>query len=48
MHEVVIASAVRTAVGIFGGTLKEVSAIDLGGIVIEEVLHIPIHPFGHR
>ncbi|MFP3867759.1 MAG: acetyl-CoA C-acetyltransferase [Desulfobacteraceae bacterium] len=39
MGEVVIASAVRTAVGAFGGALKEVPAVELGGIVIQEVLH---------
>jgi acetyl-CoA C-acetyltransferase len=38
MREVVIASAVRTAVGTFGGALKEVPAVELGGIVIKEVL----------
>ena len=38
MKEVVIASAVRTAIGTFGGALKEVPAVELGGIVIKEVL----------
>jgi acetyl-CoA C-acetyltransferase len=38
MREVVLASAVRTAVGSFGGSLRDVSAIELGGIVIKEVL----------
>ena len=38
MRPVVIASAVRTAVGSFGGTLKEVPAPHLGGLVIKEVL----------
>ena len=38
MKEVVIASAVRTAIGAFGGALKEVPAVELGGIVIKEVL----------
>src|SRR3974390_644562 len=38
MQEVVIASAVRTAVGTFGGALKDIPAVDLGGIVIKEVL----------
>ena len=28
--EVVIASAVRTAVGTFGGSLKDIPAVDLG------------------
>ena len=38
MRDVVIASGVRTAIGSFGGTLKDVPAVDLGGIVIREVL----------
>lgn len=38
MKEVVIASAVRTAVGSFGGSLKDVSAVDLGAIVIKEAI----------
>lgn len=38
MREVVIASAVRTAIGKFGGSLKDVKAVDLGGIVIKEAL----------
>ena len=38
MKEVVIASAVRTAIGAFGGALKETPAVELGGIVIKEVL----------
>jgi len=38
MREVVIASAVRTAVGSFGGTLKNVTAVELGSIVIKEAL----------
>ncbi|RQD72084.1 MAG: acetyl-CoA C-acetyltransferase [Tindallia sp. MSAO_Bac2] len=38
MKEVVIASAVRTAVGSYGGTLKDVSAADLGAIVIKEAV----------
>ncbi|MGD6815661.1 acetyl-CoA C-acetyltransferase [Metabacillus sp. 113a] len=36
--EIVIVSAVRTAVGSFGGALKGVSAPELGGIVIKEAL----------
>jgi acetyl-CoA C-acetyltransferase len=39
MQEVVIASACRTAIGTFGGALKEMPAVELGGIVIKEVLH---------
>lgn len=38
MQQVVIASAVRTAIGTFGGALKEMPAVELGGIVIKEVL----------
>lgn len=34
-NEVVIVSAVRTANGSFQGTLKEVPAITIGGIVIK-------------
>ena len=39
MREVVIASAVRTAIGSFGGSLKDVSAVDLGALVIKEALN---------
>ncbi len=38
MREVVIASGARTAIGSFGGAFKDVSAVELGGIVIREVL----------
>ena len=38
MKDVVIASIVRTAVGSFGGTLKSVSALKLGVIVVQEAL----------
>ena len=38
MREVVIASAVRTPVGSFGGSLKGVSAVDLGALVIKEAV----------
>jgi len=38
MRGVAIVSPVRTAVGNFGGTLKDVSAADLGSIVIQEIL----------
>src|SRR5262245_41856698 len=34
----VIASACRTPIGSFGGALKEVSAVDLGAVVIREAL----------
>lgn len=39
MREVVIVSAVRTAIGKFGGALKDVPAVDLGAIVIKEALN---------
>lgn len=39
MREVVIVSAVRTAIGTFGGSLKDVSAADLGAIVIKEAVN---------
>lgn len=38
MREVVIASAVRTPVGTFGGSFKNVSAVDLGKAVVKEAL----------
>jgi acetyl-CoA C-acetyltransferase len=37
-REVVIVSAVRTAVGKFGGTLKDVNSGQLGAVVIEEAV----------
>ncbi len=39
MKEVVIVSAVRTALGSFGGGLKDVPAVDLGALVIKEALN---------
>lgn len=39
MREVVIASAVRTAVGSYGGSLKGIPAADLGAIVVKEALN---------
>jgi len=39
MREVVIVSAVRTALGTFGGSLKDVSAVDLGALVIKEAIN---------
>ncbi len=36
-REVVIADAVRTPIGTFGGSLKDISAPQLGAIVLEEV-----------
>lgn len=38
MREAVIVAATRTAVGTFGGSLKEYSATDLGALVIREAL----------
>jgi acetyl-CoA C-acetyltransferase len=38
MREVVIVSAVRTAIGSFGGALKDVPAVDLGAVVIKEAV----------
>ncbi len=38
MKNVVVVSGVRTAIGNFGGSLKNVSAIDLGSLVIHDVL----------
>jgi acetyl-CoA C-acetyltransferase len=38
MRDVVIASAVRTAVGTFGGTLRDIPAIELGKIAVQEAL----------
>lgn len=39
MKEVVIASAVRTAIGSFNGSLSSMSAVDLGVVVIKEALN---------
>jgi len=39
MKEIVIASAVRTAVGTFGGSLKNIAPADLGATVIKEALN---------
>jgi acetyl-CoA C-acetyltransferase len=38
MREVVIVSGVRTPIGTFGGSLKDVQVVKLGAIVIREVL----------
>lgn len=38
MREVVIVSAVRTAVGTFGGSFKNVSAVELGTAVVKEAI----------
>ena len=39
MRDVVIVSAVRTAIGSFGGSLKDVPAADLGALVIKEAVN---------
>jgi len=38
MSDVVIASAVRTAVGTFGGALRDIPAVELGKIAVQEAL----------
>ncbi len=38
MREVAIVGAVRTAIGKFGGALKDISSIELGSLLIKEVL----------
>jgi len=38
MQDVVIVSGSRTAVGAFGGSLKDVSAVDLGALVLKQTL----------
>jgi len=38
MQEVVIVSGARTPVGSFGGSLKDVTAVELGGLVIREAV----------
>ena len=38
MREVVIVSGTRTPIGRFGGTLKDVSDMDIGALVIREAL----------
>jgi len=38
MKEIVIASAVRTPIGSFGGALKSVNAVTLGQTVVKEAL----------
>ena len=39
MKDVVIVSAVRTAIGTFGGSLKDVPAVDLGALDIKEAVN---------
>ena len=38
MQDIVIVSAARTAVGKFGGSLAKISATELGGLIIKEVV----------
>ena len=38
MKEVVIVSACRTPIGSFGGSLKSISAADLGAITVKEAI----------
>jgi len=38
MRDVVIASAVRTPIGKFGGALADVPAVELGAIVVKEAV----------
>lgn len=38
MTEVVIAAAVRTPIGSFGGSLKDISTVDLGSLVIKNAI----------
>lgn len=38
MEQVVIAGAVRTAIGVFGGTLKDVGDTELGALVVNEAV----------
>lgn len=38
MKEVVIVSAVRTPIGTFGGTLKDISAVKLGTLAVKEAM----------
>ena len=42
MKEIVIASACRTAIGSYGGTLKSVPAADLGAAVVKEAVHLSL------
>ncbi len=37
-REVVVVSGVRTAIGTFGGSLKDISPTELGGQVVREAL----------
>ncbi|NIS07395.1 MAG: acetyl-CoA C-acetyltransferase [Candidatus Dadabacteria bacterium] len=39
MEKVVLCNPLRTAIGTFGGTLKDTSAVDLGTTVVKEILN---------
>lgn len=39
MEKVVLSEPLRTAIGTFGGTLKDVSAVDLGTAVVREIIN---------
>ena len=39
MEKVVLSEPLRTAIGTFGGTLKDVSAVDLGTTVVKEIMN---------
>ncbi len=39
MERVVLSEPLRTAIGTFGGTLKDVSAVDLGTTVVKEIIN---------
>ena len=36
--EVVICSPVRTAIGTYGGTLKDITAVDLGAVAVRATI----------
>ena len=39
MEKIVLSEPLRTAIGTFGGTLKDVSAVDLGTTVVKEIMN---------
>ena len=39
MEKIVLSEPLRTAIGSFGGTLKDVSAVDLGTTVVKEIIN---------
>lgn len=39
MEKIVLSEPLRTAIGTFGGTLKDVSAVDLGTAVVKEIIN---------